>query len=365
MARCKPRTSRHAADRSAGSGSQSRLQGFHARDGGRGRLSSAPKSRARLPTCSRAGSTGRDARGDPRCHLPNEHSRRIRRSAIANELRIDFGTSAASEQFRVGRDVELEHGSRTRSRRDQQRSDRHRQDRARGFDQFPDCCTRLADLEQERQRTEQTDVGQGRQATFMAAWTMDPDHHLEPPDDLEQSSARSSPSARDEAATWFARGLGFVGGGLLAYGIVNGFIGASSVVLLFFVALLLASALEPLVVLLRNRLPVARGAALLFVYAAFFAIVVVMVLLVIPGALNQVGELVRRAAGRPPARQGRRASSLSRRPAQRASARSSTPPSRRSSRVPPRLPARSSRRAWRSRMSSPRRPRSSRSSTSG
>jgi len=36
---------------------------------------------------------------------------------------------------------------------------------------------------------------------------------------------------------------------------------------------------------------VARGAALLLVYAAFFAIVLVMALLVIPGALNEVGEL--------------------------------------------------------------------------
>jgi predicted PurR-regulated permease PerM len=98
-------------------------------------------------------------------------------------------------------------------------------------------------------------------------------------------------TARDEAATWFSRGVGFVGGGLLAYGVVTGFIGASSVVLLFFFAVLLASALEPLVSGLRYRLPVARGAALLLVYAAFFAVVVVMVLLVIPGALDQVNEL--------------------------------------------------------------------------
>jgi predicted PurR-regulated permease PerM len=82
-----------------------------------------------------------------------------------------------------------------------------------------------------------------------------------------------------------------VGGGFLAYAVVNGFIGASSVVLLAFLALLFASALEPLVAQLRNRLPVARGAALLLVFAAFFAAVVVLVLLVIPGALSQVGDL--------------------------------------------------------------------------
>src|SRR5450759_2579191 len=102
---------------------------------------------------------------------------------------------------------------------------------------------------------------------------------------------RAAPTARDEAGTWFSRGVGFVGGALLAYGVVNGFLAASNVVLIFFVALLLASALEPLVARVRDRLPVARGAALLLVYAAFFAIVLVMALLVIPGALDQVGDL--------------------------------------------------------------------------
>lgn len=121
---------------------------------------------------------------------------------------------------------------------------------------------------------------------------MSPEARLPRPTNPDQEAPEwSSPSARGEVATWFARGVGFVSGGLLAYGVVNGFIGASSVVLLFFVALLLTSALEPLVALLRNRLPVARGAALLLVYAAFLATVVVMVLLVIPGALNQVGDL--------------------------------------------------------------------------
>jgi predicted PurR-regulated permease PerM len=78
--------------------------------------------------------------------------------------------------------------------------------------------------------------------------------------------ATTPSSPRDEAATWFSRGVGFVGGGLLAYGVVTGFLGASTVVLLFFFALLLASALEPIVAELRDRLPVARGAALLLVY---------------------------------------------------------------------------------------------------
>jgi predicted PurR-regulated permease PerM len=100
--------------------------------------------------------------------------------------------------------------------------------------------------------------------------------------------AAISSSPRDEAGTWFSRGVGFVGGGLLAYGVVAGFMGASSVVLLFFVALLLASALEPIVAEVRDRLPVARGAALLLMYGGFLAIVLVIALLIVPGALNQV-----------------------------------------------------------------------------
>lgn len=111
------------------------------------------------------------------------------------------------------------------------------------------------------------------------------------PNPVEETQDAASPTPRDEVVTWFSRGVGFVGGGLLAYGLVNGFIGASSVVLLFFFALLLASALDPLVARLRNGLPVARGAALLLVYAGFLATVLVIVLLIVPGALNQVGDL--------------------------------------------------------------------------
>ena len=100
-----------------------------------------------------------------------------------------------------------------------------------------------------------------------------------------------SRDARGEVSTWFARGVGFVGGGILAYGLVAGFLAASSVALLFFFAVLLASALRPLVTGLRTRLPVARGVALLLVYVAFFATVVVIGLLVVPGAVTQAGEL--------------------------------------------------------------------------
>jgi len=121
---------------------------------------------------------------------------------------------------------------------------------------------------------------------------MDPnDRSRRAADPGEEPRALASPTARGEAAAWFSRGLGFVGGGLLAYGVVLGFIGASSVVLLAFFAILLASSLEPLVARLRDRLPVARGAALLLVYAAFLATFLILVLLIVPDALSQVGDL--------------------------------------------------------------------------
>jgi predicted PurR-regulated permease PerM len=113
---------------------------------------------------------------------------------------------------------------------------------------------------------------------------------MEPPGTMEPPEQRST-TAREEAATWFSRGIGFVSGGLLAYAIVNGFLGASSVALLLFFAILLGAALDPLVARLRGLLPIGRGASLLLVYAAFLATVAVMVLLVIPGALSQLGDL--------------------------------------------------------------------------
>ena len=120
------------------------------------------------------------------------------------------------------------------------------------------------------------------------------------------------PAARSTAADWFARGIGFAGGGLLVYGLVNGLVVASSVVLLFFLALLLASALTPLVDRLRSALPIARGGALLLVYLAFFGVVIGSALLVVPGAINQVGELV---AALPPALQRLRDASQTLEPA--------------------------------------------------
>jgi predicted PurR-regulated permease PerM len=122
---------------------------------------------------------------------------------------------------------------------------------------------------------------------------MDAEEHAEhPAAPAEDAEEWAAPTSRGEVATWFSRGVGLVAGGLLAYGLITGFLAAGSVVVLFFFALLLASALEPLVDQLRgNRLPFGRGASLLLVYAAFFAAVLVLGLLIVPGALNQVGDL--------------------------------------------------------------------------
>jgi len=129
---------------------------------------------------------------------------------------------------------------------------------------------------------------------------------------VRHESEAGSRTARSVAADWFARGVGFVGGGLFIYGVISGVVAASYVVLLSFFALLLASALGPLVDQLRTRLPVARGGALLLVYLGFFGTVIVMGLLIVPGALSQVGELV---AALPPALQRARDASQTLEPA--------------------------------------------------
>jgi predicted PurR-regulated permease PerM len=103
--------------------------------------------------------------------------------------------------------------------------------------------------------------------------------------------ARSG-TTRNVAVEWFGRGAGFVAGGLFIYAIVSGVVLASSLLLLFFFALLLGSALAPLVDQLRGRLPIGRGASLLLVYLTFFLVVVVGALLLAPGAISQVGDVV-------------------------------------------------------------------------
>ena len=96
---------------------------------------------------------------------------------------------------------------------------------------------------------------------------------------------------RAEAFLWFVRGVGLTVGVGVMFAVGSGFIAASRIVLLVFVSILLASGLEPMVDLVRGKIPLGRGSTILLVYAAFFSAVVVLALLVVPGAIAQFGDL--------------------------------------------------------------------------
>lgn len=99
-------------------------------------------------------------------------------------------------------------------------------------------------------------------------------------------------SGRAEARVWFARGSGFVAGGLVVVAVTEGLVSAGGVLLLVFFALLIASALRPLVDRLRTALPIGRGPAILLVYFAFFVFVAVIGFLLVPLVIGQAGQLV-------------------------------------------------------------------------
>ena len=99
---------------------------------------------------------------------------------------------------------------------------------------------------------------------------------------------------RAEIAPWMARGAGFTLGAALIVGLVSLALAAAQVLMLVFIAVLLGSALEPLVLTIRNRLPIGRGPSILLVYATFFALVIALALIVVPGALRQVEVAVER-----------------------------------------------------------------------
>lgn len=92
---------------------------------------------------------------------------------------------------------------------------------------------------------------------------------------------------RNDTARWFARGTGFVAGGLLMYGIVQGMVEASNALLLVFAAFLLAAGLEPVIEWLRSSLPLPRGAAVLITYLFILFTGVGVGLAVLPGAIDQ------------------------------------------------------------------------------
>ncbi len=100
---------------------------------------------------------------------------------------------------------------------------------------------------------------------------------------------------RAEAFLWFVRGAALLLGAALTIAVLYLLVLGGAVVVLVFVALLLASALEPLIDRVRTRTPLQRGATLLLVYVLFFGALAALVLLVVPGAINQFGDLGTRA----------------------------------------------------------------------
>jgi predicted PurR-regulated permease PerM len=96
---------------------------------------------------------------------------------------------------------------------------------------------------------------------------------------------------RGEAWLWFIRGIGLAFGIAIALVIVLGFVLGIRVVVLVFFAVLLASGLEPLIDRVRSRSRLGRGATLLLVYLGFFGTAAAVLLLVVPGAIGQIGDI--------------------------------------------------------------------------
>jgi predicted PurR-regulated permease PerM len=92
---------------------------------------------------------------------------------------------------------------------------------------------------------------------------------------------------RAEVIPWTVRGMGLAAGVALVVALVTLGIAAAHVLLLLFIAILLGSALEPFVGVIRDRLPVGRGATILIVYLAFFVTVIGLGLVVVPAAIGQ------------------------------------------------------------------------------
>lgn len=97
---------------------------------------------------------------------------------------------------------------------------------------------------------------------------------------------------RSDLLPWTIRGMGLALGALLVYGLVQLGGAAGGILLLLFISVLLASALEPIVGLLRDRLPLGRRGTILVVYAAFFVGVLGIAFIVVPAAIKQAEEIL-------------------------------------------------------------------------
>jgi predicted PurR-regulated permease PerM len=92
---------------------------------------------------------------------------------------------------------------------------------------------------------------------------------------------------RADLTPWAVRGAGLAIGVATVVGLIALGFAAGGVLVLLFVAILLASALEPMVGLIRSRLPLGRGSTILVVYATFFVTVLGLALVVVPAAIAQ------------------------------------------------------------------------------
>ena len=97
---------------------------------------------------------------------------------------------------------------------------------------------------------------------------------------------------RSDLTPWTIRGAGIAAGIALVVGVIALAVAAGGVLILLFVAILLASALEPIVGLIRDRLPLGRGATILVVYATFFVTVLGLAFIVVPAAIAQGEQVV-------------------------------------------------------------------------
>ncbi|MFL5714214.1 MAG: AI-2E family transporter [Chloroflexota bacterium] len=96
---------------------------------------------------------------------------------------------------------------------------------------------------------------------------------------------------RPDIMSWLVRGFGFAFGVAIVIGLIALGAAAGKVLILTFVAVLLASALEPMVGVIRDKLPVGRGGTILLVYLGFFVTVLGLAFLVVPAAIGQ-GQLI-------------------------------------------------------------------------
>jgi predicted PurR-regulated permease PerM len=97
---------------------------------------------------------------------------------------------------------------------------------------------------------------------------------------------------RQDLTPWTIRGMGLAIGVAIVVGLIALAVAAGGVLVLVFIAILLASALEPIVGIIRDRLPLGRGATILVVYVTFFVTVVGLAFIVVPAAIAQGQDIV-------------------------------------------------------------------------